>query len=253
MPQSFRRGAGRVLPAALGRALLAAALLATASGAVASCAGPTASAPDDLPSAVLALAPAADPLAPAFASPARHRGAADEGTGDPAARLALTTRVMRAVVASADPAALRASALIDLRWGAPDARRARRAVRALATAARLSARPAPALTDLAAARLVEHALGQAPDAVLEALDASERALRHDSTSEAARFDRLLALDAIGFGALAASDARAFLRTAPADRARPTSGGSRPGCPWVIGPRPSGWRPMRPRSGRWTPR
>lgn len=109
----------------------------------------------------------------------------------------VATRAATAVQARADPAALHAAALTDLLWSADAGPALDRSIASLATAARLSDRPAPPLVDLAAAYLVRAGRTQEVRDLLEAIEAADRAVEADPRNPPARFDLALAMQELG--------------------------------------------------------
>lgn len=132
--------------------------------------------------------------------------------------------------AGVEPAALQATALMDLLWSASGSA-LDGSIQSLHTAARLTDRRAPVLADLSAAYLLRAERMQTPGDLDRALEAAEEAVELDSASTAALYNRALALERIGLPAAAddawtaylradsesgwANEARAYLRPAPA--------------------------------------
>ncbi len=120
-------------------------------------------------------------------------------------------RVTRAAKeAGVEPAALHATALIDLLWGGSGSA-LDRGIQTLHTAARLSDDRAPLLADLAAAYLLRAERMQTPGDLDRALEAAEEAVELDSASLAALYNRGLALERIGLAEAADEAWTAYLR------------------------------------------
>lgn len=114
----------------------------------------------------------------------------------PPAVLRIAREANRVLEDSARTDALHASALVDLIWGEGGIS-IDRSIESLRSASRLAARPAPILTDLAAALSTRAArTGSARD-LFAALDAAEEALRLAPGDPAVRYNAALAADALG--------------------------------------------------------
>jgi len=111
--------------------------------------------------------------------------------------LEIAARASAQIHTQVAPAPLRAAALIDLLWADDQRIPLERSIRYLRTAARLADRPAPVLTDLAAALLVRAERQQTPRDLFEAVEAADRALHLEPRSPAARFNLALGLDRLG--------------------------------------------------------
>ncbi|HEX6372319.1 MAG TPA: CHAT domain-containing protein [Longimicrobium sp.] len=131
--------------------------------------------------------------------------------------LAAAERASAAAEAGADPAALHAAGLMDLLWGREGGNSLERSLSLLSAAARLSGRPAPALTDLSAARLLRAERNGSPRDLLEAYEAAAEALEHEPGLAPALFNRALALDRLGLADEAARAWEACARAAPGSR------------------------------------
>ncbi|HTC23942.1 MAG TPA: hypothetical protein VK688_06240, partial [Gemmatimonadales bacterium] len=127
------------------------------------------------------------------------------------ALLDLAQRASARVHADGDPAALQTAALIDLIWTPEERIPVERSVAYLRAAARLAARPAPILADLAAALLVRAERDQAPRDLLDAIESADHALELEARDSAARFNLALGLDLLGLDAQAAAAWRDYLR------------------------------------------
>jgi CHAT domain-containing protein/tetratricopeptide (TPR) repeat protein len=132
--------------------------------------------------------------------------------------LAAAERASTAAAGGADPRALHAAGLMDLLWGREGGNSLDRSLSLLSAAARLSDRPAPALADLAAARLLRAERTGSPRDLLEAYEAAAQALEHEPRLAPALFNRALALERLG---LADEAARAWEECA----------GAAPGTGW----------------------
>lgn len=133
----------------------------------------------------------------------------------PSARvLAASERASALARETADPRALRAAGLMDLLWGGEGGISLDRSLSLLESAARLSERPAPALADLAAARLANAERTGRPRELVLAYEAAARALALDSTLAAARWNRALALDRLGLADEAATAWRDVAQSEP---------------------------------------
>ncbi|HEU4562468.1 MAG TPA: CHAT domain-containing protein [Longimicrobium sp.] len=124
----------------------------------------------------------------------------------PATVLAAAERASTTAGAGADPGSMHAAALMDLLWGREGGNSLERSLSLLQSAARLSDRPAPALADLSAARLLRAERNGSPRDLLEAYEAAATALEHEPGLAPALFNRALALDRLG---LADEAARAW--------------------------------------------
>jgi CHAT domain-containing protein/tetratricopeptide (TPR) repeat protein len=135
----------------------------------------------------------------------------------------LALRASAQVHAEADPSALHAAALLDLLWTPDERIPVERSVGYLRTASRLARRPAPVLTDLAAALLVRTEVEQTPRDLLDAIETADRALRLEPRDPAARFNLALGLDLLGLDGQAELAWRGYLEvdstSAWADEAR----------------------------------
>jgi CHAT domain-containing protein len=127
-----------------------------------------------------------------------------------AAALDVALRASAAVHAGVDADGMHAAALIDLLWLSGDGKSLVRSISYLQTAARLSDRPAPVLVDLAAAYITRAETDQDPRNLLDAIEATDRALQLDPGNEAARFNAALARDRLGLDGQAARAWSAFL-------------------------------------------
>lgn len=116
--------------------------------------------------------------------------------------------------ARVDPDALHALALADLAWSDTAGNSLDRSISTLRTVARLSARPAPALADLAAALLVRAERRREARDLFEAADVTLLALESDSALAPARFNLALALGRIGLVDETARAWAAFLAVEP---------------------------------------
>lgn len=155
---------------------------------------------------------------------------AASGCGAPAAA-PVTPPGLSAVVAAAsartraqvDADALHALALADLAWSDTAGNALDRSISTLRTVARLSARPAPVLADLAAALLMRAERRREARDLFEAADVALLALESDSALAPAHFNLALALGRIGLVDETAKAWAAFLAVEPrgpwADEAR----------------------------------
>lgn len=150
------------------------------------------------------------PCAPAPApSPLGYARCAPPARWAPSARM--TARVARAVREKADAASLHASALIDLHLDAGAGISTGRAISSLQAVRGMTDRPAPVLSDLAAAYLVRADHSGDPRDLLEAANLAEEALRHAPGYGPALYNRALALQRFGLVDAAGRAWEAYLR------------------------------------------
>jgi CHAT domain-containing protein len=150
--------------------------------------------------------------------PGAPRGAACGPPSEPSREvLAAAERASAAAEGAVDPGALHAAGLMDLVWGHPEGASLDRAVSLLASAARLSDRPAAALADLSAARLLRAGRDGSPRDLLEAYEAAAEALEHEPGFAPALFNQALALDRLGLADEAARAWNECARAAPGSR------------------------------------
>ena len=123
---------------------------------------------------------------------ARCPGASGERA--PSAALDIAQRASAAVHAGVDADGMHAAALIDLLWADSAGKSLARSISYLQAAARLSDRPVPVLVDLAAACIARAEMDQDPRNLLDAIEATDRALQLEPRNEAARFNAALARD-----------------------------------------------------------
>jgi CHAT domain-containing protein len=139
------------------------------------------------------------------------RGASVASVESPNPRiLDLAGRASDYIRASADPDALRASALIDLLWSPDEGNSVSRSISQLSMATRLTNDAAPALSDLAAVYLIRESSDHSTRDLLESIDASSRALQFDRAYAPARFNLALALDRLGLADQASRAWTAYL-------------------------------------------
>lgn len=128
--------------------------------------------------------------------------------------LAAAERASAAAREGIAPDALHAAGLMDLLWEREGGNSLDGALSLLERAARLSERPAAALADLAAARLLRAERTGSPRDLLYAYEAADEALERQPDLAAACFNRALALARMGITDAASS---AFKACAAADR------------------------------------
>jgi len=129
----------------------------------------------------------------------------------PSRRIAeIAARARKAVRESADPQAMHVGALIDLLYEPGTGKPLDRAISSLQTAARLAARPAPVLADLAAAYLVHFERAHTPRDLVAAIEAASEALEHEQGNPAARYNLALAMERLELTDEAAQGWRDYL-------------------------------------------
>lgn len=129
-----------------------------------------------------------------------------------------TQRKLRRLMARAEASAagpsgtegLHMLALVELTWGDPEGKSLGRAISLLERASRLADRPAPKLTDLAAAYLIRAEKKQDPLDLVKAMEAATGAVAQDPKSVSAHYNLALALDRNGLDSRAAAAWKAYL-------------------------------------------
>lgn len=122
----------------------------------------------------------------------------------------ITERVGHGVRTGSDPEVLHAAALIPLLWPNSTGNSVHSSISLLQSAARLAERPAPVLSDLAAAYLIRAELTQDARNLLAAMDAAVQALEFEPGQVAARFNLALALQSYGLTDRAHDEWREYL-------------------------------------------
>lgn len=123
----------------------------------------------------------------------------------------------RAAEHSSDPDSLRAVALMEMVYGDSSGNSLHRSISLLQSAARLSNRPAPVLTDLSAAHLMQAVHTRNPIDLVEGLQAATQALDLEPEYAPARFNSAEAMDRLG---LRREAAREWARYLQADSTSP---------------------------------
>ncbi|HEU0302563.1 MAG TPA: CHAT domain-containing protein [Longimicrobium sp.] len=155
--------------------------------------------------------PCIDVRVPAPALP-EQEGCAGAPVPAPSRRTSrIAARAMQAIRAGDDPEAVHAGALIDVLYSAGTDKQLERAIYSLRAVSRGAQRPAPVLSDLAAAYLVRAQAAAAPRDLLAAVEAAQEALEREPGNLAARFNLALALQRFGLVQEAAREWRAYLR------------------------------------------
>jgi CHAT domain-containing protein len=148
---------------------------------------------------------------------------------------AVSRRAESAARDTQDADALRAQGLIDLLDGRPTEKTLTRAISSLRTAAELAGRPAPVLSDLAAAHLARGELAGTPRDVMAALEAAEQALEMEPRNADALFNRALAMQRWGLVEEAADAWRGWLAVAPRSASAPFARRSLQALAGISGP------------------
>lgn len=126
----------------------------------------------------------------------------------------IAARAGQALRMGDDPEAMHAAAIIDVLYETGEGKSLERAIYSLRTVSRTVERPAPVLSDLAAAYLVRAERAAAPRDLLAAIDVAEDAVAREPGYLPARYNLALALQRFGLVEQAAKEWETYLAADP---------------------------------------